>query len=53
MKWKKMLAAAAAMTLFVSGCGGSTMDTAEMEALLSQAKTTMAAVESRAAEMTM
>lgn len=53
MKWKKMLAAAAAMTLFVSGCGGSTMDTAEMEALLSQAKTTMAAVESMAAEMTM
>ena len=53
MKWKKMLAAAAAMTLFVSGCGGSTMDTAEMEALLSQAKTTMATVESMAAEMTM
>ena len=53
MKWKKMLAAAAAMTLFVSGCGGSTMDTAEIEALLSQAKTTMAAVESMAAEMTM
>ena len=53
MKWKKMLAAAAAMTLFVSGCGGSTMDTAEIEALLSQAKTTMATVESMAAEMTM
>ena len=53
MKLKKMLAAAAAMTLFVSGCGGSTMDTAEIEALLSQAKTTMAAVESMAAEMTM
>ena len=53
MKLKKMLAAAAALTLFVSGCGGSTMDTAEMEALLSQAKTTMATVESMAAEMTM
>lgn len=53
MKWKKMLAAAAAMTLFVSGCGGSTMDTAEIEALLSQAKITMATVESLAAEMTM
>lgn len=51
MKWKKMLAAAAAMTLFVSGCGD--MDTAEIEALLSQAKTTMATVESMAAEMTM
>ena len=53
MKLKKMLAAAAAMTLFVSGCGGSTVDTAEIEALLSQAKTTMATVESMAAEMTM
>ena len=53
MKLKKMLAAAVALTLFVSGCGGSTMDTAEMEALLSQAKTTMATVESMAAEMTM
>lgn len=53
MKLKKMLAAAAAMTLFVSGCGGSTMDTAEIEALLSQAKITMATVESLAAEMTM
>ena len=51
MKWKKMLAAAAAMTLFVSGCGD--MDMAEIEALLSQAKTTMATVESMAAEMTM
>lgn len=51
MKWKKMLAAAAAMTLFVSGCGD--MDTAEIEALLSQAKITMATVESMAAEMTM
>lgn len=53
MELKKMLAAAAAMTLFVSGCGGSTMDTAEIEALLSQAKITMATVESLAAEMTM
>ena len=53
MKMKKMLAAAAALTMLVSGCGGSTMDTAEMEALLSQAKTTMATVESMAAEMTM
>lgn len=53
MKLKKMLAAAAAMAIVVSGCGGSTMDTAEIEALLSQAKTTMATVESMAAEMTM
>lgn len=53
MKLRKMLAAAAAMTIFVSGCGGSGMDTAEIEALLTQAKENMAAVESMAAEMTM
>lgn len=53
MKLRKMLAAAAAMTIFVSGCGGSGMDTAEIEALLTQAKESMAAVESMAAEMTM
>lgn len=53
MKIRKILAAAAAMTILVSGCGGSGMDTAEIEALLSKAKTTMATVESMAAEMTM
>lgn len=53
MKFRKILAAAAVMTLFVSGCGGSGVDTAEIEALLNQAKTTMATVESMAAEMTM
>ncbi|WP_458407379.1 DUF6612 family protein [Anaerotignum sp.] len=52
MKCRKILAAAAAMTILVSGCG-SQVDTAEVEALLSQAKTTMATVESMAAEMTM
>ncbi|MBQ9091044.1 MAG: hypothetical protein IJY52_02095 [Anaerotignum sp.] len=51
MKCRKILAAAAAMTIFVSGCGD--MDTAEIEALLTQAKTTMATVESMAGEMTM
>ena len=53
MKIRKILAAAAAMTIFVSGCGGSQVDTAEVETLLSQAKNTMATVESMAAEMTM
>ena len=53
MKLRKILAVAAAMTVFVSGCGGSKVDTAEIEVLLSQAKTTMATVESMAAEMTM
>ena len=53
MKIRKILAAAAATTVLVSGCGGSQVDTAEVEALLSQAKATMATVESMAAEMTM
>ncbi|MBO5330475.1 MAG: hypothetical protein J6A71_08185 [Anaerotignum sp.] len=53
MKIRKILAAVAAMTILVSGCGGSGVDTAEIEALLSKAKTTMATVESMAAEMTM
>ena len=53
MKLRKILAVAAAMTVFASGCSGSKVDTAEVEALLSQAKATMATVESMAAEMTM
>ena len=53
MKIRKILAAAAAMTIFVSGCGGSQVDTAEVDTLLAQAKNTMATVESMAAEMTM
>ena len=53
MKLRKILAAVAAMTVLVSGCGGGQVDTAEIEALLSQAKATMATVESMAAEMTM
>ncbi len=53
MKLKKLLAAAVAMTITVTGCGGSKVDTAEVEELLSQAKETMATVESMAAEMTM
>jgi len=53
MKLKKLLAAAAAVTVFVTGCGGSQMDTAEIETLLEKAQNTMASVESMAAEMTM
>lgn len=53
MKFRKILAAAAAMTIFVSGCGGSTMDQAAVEEMLSQAKMTMAEVKSMTAEMTM
>ena len=53
MKIRKILAAAAAMTIFVSGCGGSQVDTAEVDTLLAQAKNTMETVESMAAEMTM
>lgn len=53
MKFRKILAAAAAMAIALCGCGNSQQDTAEIEALLSQAKETMAAVESMAAEMTM
>lgn len=51
MKLRKRLAAAAAMTLALTGCGGSGADTAE--ALLQQAKETMASVNSMASEMTM
>ena len=51
MKLRKILAAAAAMTLALTGCGGSGTDTAE--ALLQQAKETMASVNSMASEMTM
>jgi outer membrane murein-binding lipoprotein Lpp len=51
MKFRKILAAMLAITL-LAGCGGNT-DTAEIEALLDQAKTTMATVESMSAEMTM
>ena len=51
MKFRKILAAVLTMTL-LAGCGGNT-DTAEIEALLDQAKTTMATVESMSAEMTM
>ena len=53
MKFRNILAAAAATTILVSGCGSSGMDAAEIEALLSKAKTTMATVESMAAEMSM
>ena len=53
MKIRRILAAAAAMTIFVSGCGGSQVDTAEVDTLLAQAKNTMETVESMAAEMTM
>ena len=53
MKMKKILAAAMAMTMMMTGCGGGKVDTAEVEALLSKAKETMATVESMAAEMTM
>ena len=53
MKIRKILAAAAAMTIFVSGCGGSQVDTAEVDTLLAQAKNTMETVESMAVEMTM
>ena len=53
MKMKKILAAAMAMTMMLTGCGGGKVDTAEVEALLSKAKETMATVESMAAEMTM
>lgn len=52
MKLRKILAAAAAMTLALTGCGGSGTDTAA-EALLQQAKETMASVNSMASEMTM
>ena len=51
MKFRKILAAMLTMAL-LAGCGGNT-DTAEIETLLAQAKTTMATVESMSAEMTM
>ena len=51
MKFRKILAAMLTMAL-LAGCGGNT-DMAEIEALLDQAKTTMATVESMSAEMTM
>ena len=50
MKIRRMFAAVAAVVL-LTGCGG--VDTAEVEALLSQAQKTMATVDSMAAEMTM
>ena len=53
MKIRKILAAAFAMTIFVSGCGGRQVDTEEVDTLLAQAKNTMETVESMAAEMTM
>lgn len=53
MKFRRLLAVAAAMTVFATGCGGSSMDTAEIETLLKQAKETMAEVKSMEADMTM
>ena len=53
MNLRRFLAAAVAMMILASGCGGSKVDTAAAEKLLSQAKETMATVESMAAEMTM
>lgn len=53
MNLRRFLAAAVAMMILTSGCGGSKVDTAAAEKLLSQAKETMATVESMAAEMTM
>ena len=51
MKIRKMFAAVMAAAVLLTGCGG--VDTAEVEALLSQAQKTMATVDSMAAEMTM
>ena len=51
MKIRKMFAAVAAAAVLLTGCGG--VDTAKVEALLSQAQETMATVDSMAAEMTM
>ena len=51
MKIRKMFAAVTAVAVLLTGCGG--VDTAEVEALLSQAQETMATVDSMAAEMTM
>lgn len=52
MNIKKVLAATAAIVMLSTGCGAK-MDTAEIEALLTQAKTTMATVESLEADMEM
>ena len=51
MKIRKMFAAVVSAAVLMTGCGG--VDTAEVEALLSQAQKTMATVDSMAAEMTM
>ena len=51
MKIRKIFAAVAAAAVLLTGCGS--VDTAEVEALLSQAQKTMATVDSMAAEMTM
>ena len=51
MKIRKMFAAVTAAAVLLTGCGS--VDTAEVEALLSQAQETMATVDSMAAEMTM
>ena len=54
MRFRKILAAVLSMIL-LAGCGGNAgnVDIAEIEKLLLKAKTTMAAVESMSAEMTM
>lgn len=55
MKWSKKIFVAvmtAILALSAAGCS-STMDTAEVEALLEKSQETMAAIESMAAEMTM
>ena len=51
MKIRRMFAAVAVAAVLLTGCGS--VDTAEVEALLSQAQKTMATVDSMAAEMTM
>ena len=51
MKIRKMFMTVAAAAVLLTGCGG--VDTAAVEALLSQAQETMATVDSMAAEMTM
>lgn len=53
MKFRKILVAVVTLMLTATGCGGSSMNTAEVEALLEKAQTTMSAVESMTAEMTM
>ena len=51
MKIRRMFASVAVAAVLLTGCGS--VDTAEVEALLSQAQETMATVDSMAAEMTM